>query len=169
MNPGDGGSVEDHGESAIVGETPAPVAPQQVPLTPAAQRELREDVDRSLIGKFVLGVLAAGCLGGIVALIVLGIGQYQQIVDVVSYGVAPFAGIAGGMAGYYFASVRKALDRRWLTRFALIAIVVEVVVALIVLGVLGGDSFGTVKDVLSYGLTPLALIAGAIATYYFAK
>lgn len=169
MSAGAGGSEEeDHGESATVGATPAPIAPRALPLTPEMQRELREEVDRSFIGRFVLGVLAAGCLGGIVALIVLGIGQYEQIVDVVSYGVAPFAGIAGGMAGYYFASVRKALDRRWLTRFVLIAIVLEVVVALLVIGG-GAGSSDTVKAVLSYGLTPLALIAGAMATYYFAK
>jgi hypothetical protein len=145
------------------------VPPKTQPLSQAARRELREGVDRTFIVWFVLIAMAAECLAGIAALMVLGTAKHSQIIDLVSYGVAPFAGVGGGIASYYFTVVRDPLGRSWITRFVLIAIVAEFALAVVALIVQGANSYGDIKDVLSYGLAPLAAIAGAIATYYFAK
>lgn len=145
------------------------VPPTTRPLSHAEMRELREGVDRRFIVWFVLIAMAVECLAGIGALIVLGTAKHSQIVDLVSYGLAPFAGVGGGIAAYYFTCVRDPLGRSWITRFVLIAIVIEFVLAIVALIVQGANSYGDIKDILSYGLAPLAAIAGAIAAYYFAK
>jgi hypothetical protein len=113
--------------------------------------------------------MALGCLAGIAALIKLGAEHYSEIIDVVAYGLAPFAGIGGGLAAYYYTKSRPDLKRGWITRFVLIAIVAELVLALLALTIKGGPSYTQVKDVLSYGLAPLVAIAGAIGTYYFTR
>jgi peptidoglycan/LPS O-acetylase OafA/YrhL len=146
-----------------------PVRPTVLPLTAAERRELREGVDRTFIVRLVLAVMALVCLAGVVALIVLGGKHSDDIIDLVAYGLAPFAGIAGGIAAYYYTRDRGDLDQRWITRFVLIAIVVECVLALAALSIEGGPSYTHVKNVLSYGLAPLTAIAGAIGTYYFTK
>ena len=146
-----------------------PVRPSVLPLTPLQQRELREGVDRTFIVRFVLAVMAVECLAGIAALIALGTDSSSQIVDLVAYGLVPFAGVGGGIAAYYFTRARGVLDRRWITRFVLIVIALECVLALIALTIQGTGSYAEIKDVLSYGVAPLAAIAGAIGTYYFTK
>lgn len=156
-------------ENAAVTPDEDPVPAQLLPLTAAEQRELREGIDRTFIVRYVFAVMALECLAGIGALIRLGAGHYNEIIDVLAYALAPFAGIGGGLAAYYFTRWRPDLRRSRITWFVLIAIVGEFVLALLALLIEGGPSYAHLKDVLSYGLAPLTAIAGAIGTYYFGR